>query len=126
MADSETSEHFTANTERYETYLFFVDIYPTFCYWFLLYVYFEVCWQRGMSSDADDQEKTLINSFRELADATTHFKYEDNPAQRDRVDELCSHIPSWIFSQNTTRIRGALINYWMLDGPIYMKWNFEI
>ena len=106
--------------------IFFGDIYPTFCYLFLLYVYFDICWQRGTSRDADDHEKTLINSFRELADATTHFKFEDNPAQHDRVDKLRSGILSWILSQNTTRIRGALITYWMLDGPIDIKWNFGI
>ena len=100
MADSETAEHSIANTERYETDLFFIDIYPTLCYLFLLYLYFDVCWQRGTTRDADDQEETLINSFRELADATAHLKFEDNPAQRDRVDKLRSCIPSWIFSQN--------------------------
>ena len=106
--------------------IFFVDIYLTFCYLLHLYVYFDDCWQRGTLRDADDHEKTLINSFRELADAKTHFQFEDNPAQRDRVDKLRSSILSWILSQNTTRIRGALINYWMLDGPIDIKWPFGI
>ena len=82
MADSETAEHSTVNTERYETY-FFCRYISDFCYLLFLYVHFDVCWQRGTSRDADDHEKTLINSFRELADATTHFKFEDNPAQRD-------------------------------------------
>ena len=99
MADSVTTEHSTANTERFKTYPFFyVDIYPACCYLFFLYVYFDVCWQRWTSRDADDHEKTLINSFRELADATTHFKFEVNPAQRNRVDELRSRIPSRIFT----------------------------
>ena len=43
MADSETAEHSTANTERYETYLFCRYLSDFFCYLFLLYVYFDVC-----------------------------------------------------------------------------------
>ena len=100
-------------------------IYPTFCYLLPSYVHFDVCWQRGTSRDADDQEKTLIKCSRELTDATTHFKFEDNSAQRDRVDKLRSRIPSWILSQNITSIRGELINYWMVDEPIYMKWALK-
>ena len=60
-----------ANTEQFQT--FFVS-YPACCY-FSFYVYFGACLQRWTLRDSGDLEKNPINSLRELADSTTHFKF---------------------------------------------------
>ena len=76
MADSETAEYSTANTERFETYL---------------------------------------TSMRRLR-VTSSESWPTHCAVVFDHEFLCRMTPE---------SEVALIIYWMLDGPICMKWNFK-